>query len=264
MWGVFLDLVLGSSCVACERPGRALCRACAAGLPRSARPAWPSPTPAGLVLPVAAGEYGGALRLMVTAHKEEQVLALARPLGDVLAVAVETLLATATATATATDAATAPATATGSGSDCAGGAAPGPVLLVPVPSRRAAVRARGHDPLLRLTRRAASRLRAGGAAVRVARPLRPARRVADQAGLGAADRAANLRGALRAVGPPRGRPCPVVVVDDVLTTGATAREAQRALEEAGWTVLGVAVVAATRRRTRPGNPPSLPLLPPDD
>jgi len=38
----------------------------------------------------------------------------------------------------------------------------------------------------------------------------------------------------------------------VLTTGATAREAQRALEEAGLGVRAVVTVAATHKRHEPG------------
>ena len=83
----------------------------------------------------------------------------------------------------------------------------------------------------------------------VVQPLVPAGRVRDQSLLGAAERAANLAGSMRCrrgVRLPRGV---VVLVDDVLTTGSTAREAQRALEQAGVSVSGIAVVAATRRRS---------------
>jgi predicted amidophosphoribosyltransferase len=89
----------------------------------------------------------------------------------------------------------------------------------------------------------------------VARVLRPAERLADQAGLTADERAANLAGALRGRWRAGVRTPPVVVVDDVLTTGATARESQRALEVAGFQVVGIATVAATRRRVLPGPEP---------
>ena len=221
-----LDLVLGSRCAVCSRPGRVLCRGCRTSLPRTARPCWPTPTPPGLAPPVAAGDYAGALRLLVNAHKEEQRFALAGPLGDLLALSVLTLLGT---------------------------ASPGtPVLLVPVPSRGEVVRRRGHDPLQRVAARAAGRLRSQGVPARVQRLLRSTRRAEDQAGLGADDRARNLAGSmvcrrvphLRAAG---GGGTRVVIVDDVITTGATVREAQRALEAGDVVVRGVAVVAATRR-----------------
>jgi predicted amidophosphoribosyltransferase len=76
--------------------------------------------------------------------------------------------------------------------------------------------------------------------------------VADQAGLDAASRASNLAGSMacpsKAVRRLAGQRLRFVVCDDVLTTGSTAREAQRALEAAGLHVAGIAVVAATRRR----------------
>jgi predicted amidophosphoribosyltransferase len=223
------DLLLGSACVGCAAPGRVLCRVCEATLPRGGSAAWPTPTPPGLAPPFAAGPYDGLLKALVNAHKEHAVHALAAPLGRVLADVVRDLLA-------AHARVTGPVT--------------GPVLVVPVPSRRAVVRSRGHDPLLRVGRRAAVRLRRTGVDARVRQALVPVGRVRDQARLDAAARAANLAGSMRARRPRAGDSRAVlVVVDDVLTTGSTAREAQRALEEAGLVVTGVATVAATRRLT---------------
>jgi predicted amidophosphoribosyltransferase len=112
------------------------------------------------------------------------------------------------------------------------------------------VRARGHDPTGRLARRAAATCRRALPSLRCAAVLRHARVVADQAGLDTAGRAANLHGAL--VVPSRlavlVRGHQVVVVDDVLTTGATVQEAARALAAAGADVLAAATVAATARR----------------
>ncbi len=237
-----LDLLLGGCCVGCRRPGRVLCRACDADLPRRGRPAWPSPTPFGLAPPFAGGAYDGVLKSMINQHKEHAVLALAAPLGGVLRDVVHDLLATLC---------------------CDDATEPTPVVLVPVPSRRAVVRARGHDPLLRLARVAARGLRRRGVAVSVRQQLKGTAQVRDQATLGAVERTANLSGSMCCRGhPPLGGLERVVVVDDVLTTGATAREAQRALEEAGATVLGVATVAATRRRSteRQVSPGSLPFV----
>nr|WP_253945191.1 phosphoribosyltransferase family protein [Nocardioides sp. zg-DK7169] len=224
--------MLGSACVGCARPGRLLCPVCRALLPRAAHPAWPSPVPAGLVTPWATGPYEHLLRALVVGHKERRMLALGRPLAQLLAVAV--------------------AAAAAVGRDGPGRAAP--LVLVPVPSRPASVRSRGHDPTYAMTAGAAALLRREGYAVRAARLLVSRPGVLDQSGLGAGERAANLAGSMacpstrlrRLAG--RTPTARVVVCDDVLTTGSSAREAQRALEAVGLAVSGVAVVAATRRR----------------
>lgn len=222
------DLLLGSACVGCGEPGRVLCASCRRGLPDSAAVARPTPCPAGLAPPFATGSYDEVLRAMVLGHKERRLLGLTRPLGDQLAIAVATAVGTTGATPT------------------------DPVLLVPVPSRPAAVRARGHDPTLAMARRAARVLRTSGRPVTAVPLLRTRPGVADQAGLDADQRRANLAGSMaarqRVVRRLAGRGAHVVVCDDVITTGATVREAQRALEAVGVPVLAVAAVAATPRR----------------
>lgn len=225
------DLLLGGSCLGCGLPGRLVCPPCRADLPVAATAHWPTPTPPGLVPPYAVGPYDGLTRALVLAHKEHRLLALTPVLGLLLARSVAAALA-----------------------ELAPDGAGGPVVLVPVPSRRAAVRARGHDPMLATTRAAARSL---GASATVATLLRTRPGVVDQAGLGREGRRANLARsmavrsrALRSLAQ-RDTPAHVVVCDDVLTTGSTAREAQRALAAVGVDVLAVAVVAATARRTPP-------------
>lgn len=217
-----LDLLLGGGCVGCRQPGRALCDGCRATLPETAWPAWPTPTPAGLVTPWAAAAYDDLVREVLVAHKERGVAGLAAPLAQLLAAA-------------------------------AAAAAPAPRLLVPVPPRPGSVRARGRDPLLVVVRRAARLLDD----TTVVRLLRSRGGVLDQAGLGAAARAANLAGSMacptRALRRWHGCRGHVVVCDDVLTTGATALEAQRALAASGLVVQGIATVAATPRRRGSGS-----------
>ncbi|WTJ21850.1 ComF family protein [Streptomyces pseudovenezuelae] len=111
---------------------------------------------------------------------------------------------------------------------------PVPVLLVPVPSARRAVRARGHDPARRIALAAAGELRRAGMPARVVAVLRQQRWVADQSGLNSRQRLDNLAGALTVV-PGGGRLLAeglVVLVDDLMTTGASLTEAARAVQEA--------------------------------
>ncbi|MFF0017963.1 ComF family protein [Streptomyces sp. NPDC005374] len=109
-----------------------------------------------------------------------------------------------------------------------------PVLLVPVPSARRAVRARGQDPARRIALAAAGELRRAGMPTRVVAVLRQRRGVADQSGLNSRQRLDNLAGALT-VAPGGGGLLAqglVVLVDDLMTTGASLAEAARAVREA--------------------------------
>lgn len=118
-------------------------------------------------------------------------------------------------------------------------------MLVWVPSGRRAVRRRGHDPLRGVVEVAVRRLWADGVPVSMMDALRQRGRVADQAGLTARQRAANLQGAVEARACVAGRR--VVLVDDVVTTGSSLAEAARALRAAGAEVTGTATIAATPR-----------------
>jgi predicted amidophosphoribosyltransferase len=229
IWSALLDLVLPADCPGCGATAgvRTLCAACATALagvtPQRVRP---EPAPDGLPRCVALAAYAGALRGALIAYKEHNRHGLAAPLGDRLADVVVT----------------------------ASGPAPVPVLLLPVPATAAAARRRYGDHMRRLADRAAVRLRRRGWPAAVAHPVR-ARPRADSAELGSAERLRTAAGAFAVV--PRQvaavreaavRGTRLVIVDDIVTTGATLAAVAGHLRAAGVVVPSAAVLAATRRR----------------
>ena len=242
MFAALVDLVLPTSCAGCgaagglrgpqggaSRAGLAVgawCDRCAdrvAGGPVRVPPSrWLS----GLPPVVAGGVYAGPLREAVNAYKEHGRHGLAAALGDRLAVAARACV---------------PA-------GCAG------ALLVPVPATPAAARRRFGDHVTRLARRAAAGLTRAGVPGAVGFPLRALPRP-DSVGLTAAQRVAAARAGLR-LRPGRLGDVRVAVaagvclilVDDVITSGATLDAAAGLLRSAGLPVTAAATVAYTPRR----------------
>ncbi|MCU1536443.1 MAG: ComF family protein [Humibacillus sp.] len=228
------DLVLALECAGCRRPGVRWCRRCDLALGRlelGAAPAVvrPRPLPPHLPTTHAAVAYADPLRTAVTAWKDHDRRDLVAVLGPVLArSAVEAVAAAGW-----------------------GGA---PVVVVPAPSSAASVRRRGDAPLEELARWMS--LRWGDGRWRVVPALHQARRVEDQSGLGIGERRRNLGNAL-AVKPLSRRlvrDSRVLIVDDVVTTGATLADACRALRRAGALQVVAATMAAAQRHETPALP----------
>ncbi|WP_250279153.1 ComF family protein [Frankia sp. Cppng1_Ct_nod] len=248
---LLLDLLLPRNCAGCGCAGPAVCAACAGSVDRPAFLAAPGQmaTPGRRGPPpscLAGAVYDGPCRQIILAFKEGGRRDVVRPLTLALARAVAAARSMATHD--------------------------GPVILVPVPPTRAALRQRGFDHVRRLGDGSARALCRVGVPARVVPLLRAARPVADQAGLSAADRAANLDSAFvvrHRVRPPDGSSparaeqeigrwngrsaskALFVVIDDVVTTGATLSEATRALRAGGVPVSVAAVAAATLARRGP-------------
>lgn len=201
-------LVAPVDCAGCGAADRALCPACALGL--RTRPLLGELDVHSRPLPITAAlPYDGVARRVLLALKEEGRTELARPLAELLRTAV----------------------------DLAWHESPAE-LLVPVPGSWAAAGRRGFDPVALIARRA------GLVTTRALRALRDS--AAPQKSRGLAERLAADSARWRVSPRVRGRR--VVLVDDVVTSGATLRAAVLALSAAGAEVAGCAAIAATPRR----------------
>ncbi len=198
-------LLLGNYCLLCrqavkEGDGvRQLCRWCLASLPWQPSPELATPPP-GISRVFAPLAYEGAAKRWVLDSKHEAGLVSARMLGNLLAEALE-------------EAFPFPAER--------------PNLLVPVPLSRRRLRARGHNQAVIIAQPVARRLRL---------PLawRSASRRRHTPILAAFDqtqRRSEVAGAFVASSLPAGSR--VAIIDDVVTTGATAAALAEALTKAG-------------------------------
>jgi predicted amidophosphoribosyltransferase len=200
-----LDLVVPNHCAGCGLPGTSWCAACACSLG-----VFPVARP-GLADAYALTGYAGAARRALLAYKEKGRHELSAVLGGALATALPTIRV-------------------------------GPFVLVPAPSRPSAARARYGQHMTAVVRACATALAKAGFRASVAPVLRLSGRARDSVGLDPEERAANLRGRLRCTGQ---APPTAILLDDVITTGATATACVAALTEAGTARTTVLAFTAT-------------------
>ncbi|MDF5821059.1 phosphoribosyltransferase family protein [Corynebacterium felinum] len=193
------ELLFPKECAGCAAPGQILCGQC--------KRVWSAP-PQQISLRIdpgvpiySLGVLGGPRRRTIIHLKERGRTDVAPHLGAVLHAAIRHLQA--------------------------GGWVDEDITLIPAPTRRSAARRRGGDVVTRICQETS---------YRVVPCLYLNEHTTESVGLSAAERAANLTGAITCTQKPTGH---VLIVDDVLTTGATATAAVRALTSKGVKVRGV-------------------------
>jgi predicted amidophosphoribosyltransferase len=200
-----LDLVLPTYCAGCDTPATAWCPDCAASLG-----VVPVARPS-LGNAYALADYSGPARRAVIAYKERGRRELSTVLGGALATALPAIRA-------------------------------GPFTLVPAPSRPSAARARFGQHMTAVAHACARALAKAGHEALVAPVLHLSGRARDSVGLTPEARTANLQGRIHCTDTP---PKTAILLDDVITTGATATACVTALRNAGTETATVLAITAT-------------------
>ncbi|MBU8831238.1 ComF family protein [Mycolicibacterium goodii] len=214
-----LDLVLPLECGGCGASSTRWCSRCARELTvRDDEPHLVAPRTDPGVPVFALGRYAGARRRAIVAAKEHGRADLLPPLANALSDGLQRLLTW--------------------------GVVVAPLIVVPAPTRRSAARRRGGDPVARIAMTATT----GLPDVTMIPALRLRAWARDSVGLSGSDRQRNLAGRIRLTRAGArhlagGEKCDVVLVDDVVTTGATATESVRTLRAAGLDVAAMLAVA---------------------
>lgn len=205
-----LDLLLPTKCALCGRLGAPICQGCVPNLPHDSRKVL-----RGGLTGLVAADFGPIEQKLIHAFKEEGQTALSKYLAQPLASLLQEI---------------------SKGYDGA--------LLVPVPSSRQNYKKRGYRPTVILARelnRLAKR------PCTLSNTLYFSRQVADQSTLDSSGRKANLAAAMHSK--PLSSEPPVILFDDVITTGSTILEAARATTVAGGKVIGFLAFAETILKT---------------
>jgi predicted amidophosphoribosyltransferase len=208
---VLVDLVLPVECGGCGAPSVRWCDACAQALAvRADEPHLITPRADPGVPVFSLGRYAGPRRRAIVEVKEHGRADLLAPLGGVLGAGLAQLVGWGIVDAT--------------------------VGVVPAPTRWLAARRRGGDPVARIALTATAPHRG----MSVVKALRMRAGGRDSVGLSGADRLRNVSGRVKVCRPVDGA---VVLVDDIVTTGATAAESVRVLHRHGARVLAVLALA---------------------
>lgn len=214
------DLTLGRCCAGCDRPGSVLCASCAEALRPSVRLRRDidlTDVVEDLRIPVVCAlDYRGVVRRILYRYKDHGIRQLAVAVAPALTASIE----------------------------CAAlhaGTSSSTVVLVPMPTRRVSMRRRGFDATALVVRRSSVHAMVAG----VEPILRDTRSGGSAKTAGAMERERGAIDAFRITTRRRSSHAPVILVDDIVTTGATIREAASTLVLAGVHVVAVATIAGT-------------------